>query len=66
LEVRHHSVQIYSGAGELASLSMLDAMRQALLKIRANVPATLPSRVMDERGRTFAGDWQAYCLNDTD
>jgi TonB family protein len=49
-----------------ASLSMLDAMRQALLKIRANVPAMLPSTVADERGRTFADDWQAYCLNDTD
>jgi hypothetical protein len=40
-----------------ASLSMLDAMREALLKVRANVPALLSSRVMDERGRTFADDW---------
>jgi TonB family protein len=49
-----------------ASLSMLDAMREALLKVRANVPALLSSRVMDERGRTFADDWQAYCLNASD
>jgi TonB family protein len=49
-----------------ASLSMLDAMRQAFLKFRANVPAMLPSRVMDERGRTFADDWQSYCLNEAD
>jgi TonB family protein len=49
-----------------ASLSILDAMRQALLKLRENVPAMLPTKVMDERGRTFADDWQSYCLNDTD
>ncbi len=49
-----------------ASLSMLDSMRQALLGLRANVPALLPSRVMDERGRTFADDWQAYCLTASD
>jgi hypothetical protein len=49
-----------------ASLSILDAMRQALLKLRENVPAMLPTHVMDDRGRTFADDWQAYCLNDTD
>src|ERR1700676_1985226 len=49
-----------------ASLSVLDAMRQALLKLRANVPAMLPNHSMDDRGRTFADDWQAYCLNDTD
>ena len=49
-----------------ASLSILDTMRQALLKLRANVPAMLPAQVMDDRGRTFADDWQAYCLNDTD
>ncbi len=49
-----------------ASVSLLDAMRQALVKLRENVPATLPSIVMDERGRTFADDWRAYCLNDTD
>jgi TonB family protein len=49
-----------------ASLSMLDAMRQALLGVRANAPALLSSRVMDERGRTFADDWQAYCLNASD
>jgi TonB family protein len=50
-----------------ASLSILDAMREALLKLRATVPAILPTLVMvDDRGRTFADDWQAYCLNDTD
>jgi TonB family protein len=49
-----------------ASLSILDAMRQALLKLRENVPAMLPTQVKDDRGRTFADDWQAYCLNDTD
>jgi TonB family protein len=49
-----------------ASLSILDTMRQALLKLRANVPAMLPTQVLDDRGRTFADDWQAYCLNDTD
>jgi protein TonB len=49
-----------------ASLSILDAMRQALLKLRANVPAMLPTHVKDDRERTFADDWQAYCLNDTD
>jgi TonB family protein len=49
-----------------ASLSVLDAMRQALLKLRANVPAMLPNHSMDDRGRIFADDWQAYCLNDTD
>src|ERR1700677_749939 len=42
-----------------ASLSILDTMRQALLKLRANVPAMLPAQVMDDRGRTFADDWQA-------
>ena len=49
-----------------ASLSILDAMRQALLKFRENVPAMLPTKVIDDRGRTFADDWQAYCLNGTD
>jgi hypothetical protein len=49
-----------------ASLSILDAMRQALLKLRENVPAMLPTNVMDDRGRTFADDWRAYCLNGTD
>src|SRR5271163_1113822 len=49
-----------------ASLSILDAMRQALLKLRANVPAMLSTQAMDDRGRTFADDWQAYCINDTD
>jgi len=49
-----------------ASLSILDAMRQALLKLRENVPAMLPTQVIEDRGRTFADDWQAYCLNDTD
>ena len=49
-----------------ASLSMLDSMRQALLGLRANAPAMLPSRVMDERGRSFADDWQAYCLTASD
>jgi TonB family protein len=49
-----------------AALAMLDAMRQALLKIRANAPALLQSRVMDERGRTFDDDWQAYCLTASD
>jgi len=49
-----------------ASLAMLDAMLQALLRLRATVPTILPNPVMDERGRTFADDWQAYCLNDAD
>jgi TonB family protein len=49
-----------------ASASILDAMRQALLKLRANVPAMLATQVMDDRGRTFADDWRAYCLNDID
>ena len=49
-----------------ASLSILDAMRQALLKLRENLPAMLPTQVTDERGRTFADDLQTYCLNDTD
>jgi TonB family protein len=49
-----------------ASVSILDAMRQALLKLRANTPAMQATHVMDDQGRTFADDWQAYCLNDTD
>src|SRR5258708_40153374 len=49
-----------------ASLSILDAMRQALLKLRENVPAMLPTQAIDDRGRTFADDWRAYCLNGSD
>ena len=49
-----------------ASVSILDAMREALLKLRANVPAMLPNNFQDERGRPFADDWQAYCLTDAD
>jgi len=49
-----------------ASLSVLETMRQALISVRANVPAILPGHTTDERGRTFADDWDAYCLNDAD
>jgi TonB family protein len=55
-----------TGSQLRASLSILDAMRQALLKLRTNVPAMLSTHVTDDRGRTFADDWQAYCLNDAD
>lgn len=70
--VRSQPAAALSGSDDMteaqlrASLSILDAMREALLKIRANIPAVLPTDVKDERGRTFPDDWQAYCLNETD
>jgi len=49
-----------------ASLSVLETMRQALIGVRAKVPAILSGHTTDDRGRTFADDWDAYCLNDAD
>src|SRR5258708_26743434 len=45
---------------------MLAPRAQAALGLGANLPELRPSRVMDERGRTFADDWQAYCLTASD